>query len=134
MGPTRYRSLAAALAGVCVVGAGGAGQPTVPEPPTPQPAGSGIDALVRAARADAAQRTGWPSGDFELVRAEMVTWRDGSLGCPAPDRLYTMALVPGYRVVLRARDQVFDYHAGLRGGPVLCPPGRAVEPLPDDRR
>jgi hypothetical protein len=104
------------------------------------PAGSGRDpvgslgAVVRAARADAARLTGLEPGAIEVVSAEPVTWRDGSLGCPQPGRLYTMALVPGYRVVLRVQGRQYDYHAGARGAPLLCPDGRAVDPLPDDRR
>lgn len=94
----------------------------------------GIEAVVRAARADAARVTGLEPGAIELVSAEPVTWRDGSLGCPQPDRLYTMALVPGYRVVLRAQGRMLDYHASARGGLLLCPAERAVAPLPDDRR
>jgi hypothetical protein len=30
-------------------------------------------------------------------------------------------------------DQSWDYHASRRGGLVLCPAGRAEEPLPGDR-
>lgn len=96
--------------------------------------GGSLDEVVRAARADAARLAGIEPDAVEVVSAEPVTWRDGSLGCPQPGRLYTMALVPGYRVQLRAQGRPFDYHAGARGGLLLCPSGRAVDPLPDDRR
>jgi hypothetical protein len=85
---------------------------------------------VRAARADAARRTGVAAEALELVSAESVTWSDGSLGCPKPGMMYTQALVPGYRVRLRGPDGEMDYHASASGGPMLCPPGRAVDPLP----
>jgi hypothetical protein len=45
---------------------------------------------------------------------------------------YTMALVPGYRIKVRAGDQVLDYHASRRGYFVLCPAGMAIEPIVDD--
>ena len=40
----------------------------------------GLDAMVRAARADAARRTGLAAETLELLSADSVTWRDGSLG------------------------------------------------------
>jgi hypothetical protein len=42
---------------------------------------------------------------------------------------YTQALVRGYRVILRAGGQTFDYHATANGHFVLCPPERALEPI-----
>jgi hypothetical protein len=48
--------------------------------------------------------------------------------------MYTQALVPGYRVRLRGPAGEMDYHASARGALVLCPPGRAASPLPDDAR
>jgi hypothetical protein len=41
---------------------------------------------------------------------------------------YTMALVPGYRIKVRAGEQVLDYHASQRGHFMLCSAGRALEP------
>jgi hypothetical protein len=110
--------------------AAGGGAPPAASPAAP----ASLQEVVRSARADAARLIGLPADEFEVVSAEPVTWRDGSLGCPQPGRLYTMALVPGYRVLLRAQGRQFDYHAGARGGLLLCPEGRAVAPLPDDRR
>lgn len=113
--------LVAILASACVGQSG-------PGMSTPQ-----IDTVVHAARADAVRRSGRAPDRITLVNAESVTWRDGSLGCPWPGMLYTDALVPGYRVRLRDGGEVLDYHAGERGGLVLCPPGLAREPAPDSR-
>ena len=95
---------------------------------------SGIDAIVAAARADAARRFGLPLTAFELVSAEAVTWPDGSLGCPKPGMGYTQALVPGHRILLRGPSGMLDYHAGRTGVPTLCPAGRAVDPVPGGGR
>ena len=65
-----------------------------------------------------------------VEQAGAVVWRDGSLGCPQPDMMYTQALVPGYRIVLRVSEETFDYHASERGYFVLCEGGLAQEPLP----
>jgi hypothetical protein len=91
-----------------------------------------LQAMVEAARADAAQRV--PGAAIEVASAESVTWRDGSLGCPQPGMLYTQALVPGWRIRLRAGGEWLDYHAATSGALVLCPPDRAVDPLPDAAR
>jgi hypothetical protein len=96
--------------------------------------GPGLDAIVQAARADAARRGSVSSEVFETVSAERVTWSDGSLGCPQPDRMYTQALVPGYRVRLRGPAGMLDYHASQRGALVLCPPGQAIEPVSGQSR
>jgi hypothetical protein len=84
--------------------------------------------LLEAAIADAARRTSAARGDIEVVVAEAVTWADGSLGCPQPGLSYTQALVPGYRIVLRAAGQTLNYHVGRRGGPMFCPSERVVPP------
>ena len=97
-------------------------------------ASSGLDAVVQAARADAARRTGVGAESLLLISAESVTWSDGSLGCPQPGMMYTQALVPGYRVRLRGPDGEMDYHASARGALVLCPAERAVDPLPGASR
>ena len=105
-----------------------------PPPRAPAAAGIGLAEVVRAAREDAARRTGVAAESLVLVSADSVTWSDGSLGCPQPDVVYTQALVPGYRVRLRGPAGEMDYHASARGALVLCPAGRAVDPLPGASR
>ena len=92
-----------------------------------------LQSVVQTVLADAEKHTGIAQSMLEVVSAEAVTWSDGSLGCPQPGMLYTQALVPGYRVRVRAGRQVLDYHASARGGFVLCPAERATEPARNDR-
>jgi hypothetical protein len=92
-----------------------------------------LQSIVETAKKDAASRSGVSLEAVKLLRAERVTWSDGSLGCPSPGMMYTQALVPGFRVMLDADGQVLDYHAGASGHLVLCPAGRAVEPRADER-
>lgn len=87
--------------------------------------------MLEAATRDAASRLNVDPGTVEVASAQQVTWSDGSFGCPEDGMIYTQALVPGYRVILRAGGQVFDYHAAANGHFVLCPPERAMEPAPD---
>lgn len=124
----------AALAGC----AAGTGDTATPAAATGSGLGSavaapGLESIAAAATRDAAKRLHIDPADIEILRAERVTWSDGSLGCPSPDLQYTQALVPGYRVLLRISGQVLDYHAAANGPPVLCPPERALEPIVDER-
>jgi len=103
----------------------------IPLPPaTAAPVTSELQRIIDAALADAARRTAMPVTALVVASAEAVVWADGSLGCPQPGVVYTMALVPGYRVRIRAGDRLLDYHASGRGYVVLCPAGMATDPLP----
>ena len=112
--------------------ASGCAAPPVPQS-LPSSGAARIDALVQAARADAAQRSGLAPAQLQVLEAGSVTWPDGSLGCPRPGMLYPDALVPGYRVKLKVGNAVLDYHAGERGGLILCPPGQSQALAPDSR-
>jgi hypothetical protein len=73
--------------------------------------------------ADAAERADADPEPIEVVRAENVTWNDGSLGCPEPGMSYTMALVDGYHVIVAAADEQLDYRVTVEGGFKLCEDG-----------
>jgi hypothetical protein len=90
-----------------------------------------LESITAAVLEDAASRTGVAKADLSVESAVGVTWADGSLGCPQPGMNYTMALVPGYRIRVRAGERVLDYHASQRGYFVLCPEGMAVGPVPE---
>jgi hypothetical protein len=79
--------------------------------------------IVEPARTDLARRLGIDPDEIEVVRAEEITWPDGSMGCPEPGKSYTQALVEGSRVVLVHDDRVYVYHAGGGSEPFLCPSG-----------
>jgi hypothetical protein len=89
-----------------------------------------LQVAIAAALEDAARRSGLPVGQLQVIEATAVTWPDGSLGCPQDGMGYTQALVPGYRIQVRAGESVLDYHAGASGKPFHCPPKRATPPLP----
>lgn len=76
--------------------------------------GTAPDELVAQAVADLAARSGAPAGEITLVLAEAVVWNDGSLGCPERGVVYTQALVPGFRILLSWRGEVYDYRADER--------------------
>jgi len=107
---------------------------STPTTPGPAAAGNDLQSLIRTVSDDAARRSGVDAGRVRVLEAGAVTWSDGSLGCPEPDRMYTQALVPGYRIRVEAGGQQFDYHAGTRGTWRLCPAERARPPLQNGGR
>lgn len=136
--PGVVRVVAAAALAVVVLGACGTPQePAGPETPaptptslelpsrdgTPSPAPSAPDPEapgVADAVADLAAHLGVDPADVTVVSLEDVTWPDGSLGCPKPGTSYTMAQVPGARLVLAAQGREFSYHAGREPVFVRC--------------
>ena len=78
------------------------------------------DALREAVIADAAAKAGVDPAAVSIKAARAVTWPDGSLGCPQPNTLYTQMLVPGYRILVQARDQAYDYRATQKGTFQIC--------------
>ena len=79
---------------------------------------------------DLSERLGIAAGDIEVLKEEAVTWRDGSLGCPKPDMMYTQALVEGSLIVLRAGGRNYSYHSGKGRPPFYC--DNPVSPAPAD--
>lgn len=92
--------------------------PSSSEPPAVT--GEVPEGLLDEIIADAAERLDVEASEIVVVRAEAVTWPDGSLGCPEPGVVYTQALVPGYWVVLEADEQQLDYRVGRQGSFRLC--------------
>ena len=90
-----------------------------------------LQSIIAAAKQDAVAR-GVPAQGITVQSAQRVTWRDGSLGCPAPQMQYTQALVPGWRVILRVGDATYDYHATANGHLILCPRERATDPIANE--
>ena len=91
-----------------------------PEDHTGSVVGEVPDDMLNKIVDDLVANTGADRGAVEVLHAESLTWNDGSLGCAKPGEAYTMAEVPGYRVVLLHNGQQFDYHAARQGYFVLC--------------
>ena len=93
-------------------------------PPSEEPVIGEVPAeLLASIVADAAERSGVDPDAIDVISTEAVTWNDGSLGCPEPGMSYTMALVDGYHLILRAADEELDYRATAAGGFRLCEGG-----------
>ena len=91
-----------------------------------------LAALVAAVSADALRQGGPGARVGEVQAPEPVVWNDGALGCPSPGAIYTQALVPGWRIVVRLGDgRRIDYHASRTGAWLRCErPVPATSPVP----
>lgn len=76
--------------------------------------------VLNGVETDLEARSGVSRAQFVYVRTEAIEWSDGSLGCPQPGMNYTMALVPGYWVVVEAGGRPYDYRVRANGAFVLC--------------
>jgi len=72
-------------------------------------------AVAEAARSDLAERLGVPIEEIAITGAAIVTWNDGSVGCPEAGMSYTQALVDGARVTLLHDDVTYAYHQSGAG-------------------
>ena len=99
----------------------------------PGPGGAAEPALLKDAVREDALRAwpGLPRPQLQVL-AEAVIWADGSLGCPQPGLMYTQALVPGWRLVVRGPGREAVYHASQRGQWLLCPSGQMPPVRPGD--
>lgn len=82
--------------------------------------------LFDAVLADALARSGGQQSSVAVQMAEQVEWSDGSMGCPAPDMMYTQAIVSGYNVIFDVGGQTYDYRLSNSGIIILCENGLPV--------
>ena len=100
--------------------------------PVEPPAQTSLDDAVEMARQDLADRIGSRAESIRVVAARRVTWRNGALGCPEEDMMYTQALVEGLYIVLEFDGEQHAYHAGRDGVPFACPADRSQPPRDRD--
>jgi hypothetical protein len=131
--PHPMTPLALVVVALVALGCGGGEDDRSPDDGTMTPPGGGADAPIAPtddlaaledeialAIADAAAAAGVDASEVALVSAEMVTWSDGSIGCPEPGMVYTQALVDGYRIVVEVAGARVDYHGALGSAPFRC--------------
>jgi hypothetical protein len=97
---------------------GPAAQPATPAPEADVPVQA--QAVARLAVQDLAQRQGVEPGAVRVLSVEAVEWPDASLGCPQPGMMYAQVITPGYRLVLEAGGQTYEYHTDQDRFAVLC--------------
>jgi hypothetical protein len=95
------------------------GQVSTSVPVRPNEAGGTIPAraaeAVTWAQADLAARLGVSIDQIVVVSVVFVEWRDASLGCPQPGMMYAQVITPGYRILLRGGEKLYEYHSAQGG-------------------
>ena len=89
----------------------------------------GLTPFVDRAVDDLATRLEIEPDSIEVLTAVLVTWPDGSLGCPEPDMIYATVLTDGSVIELGVDDLVYRYHSGGDRPPFPC--DRPLDPAPE---
>jgi hypothetical protein len=84
-----------------------------------------LEAQMQRVRRDLSARLKLDPSAIRVTSVEPTEW-GGALGCPAPERVYTLALMPGYRLTLEAEGQQYVYHTDRSDRFVLCREGQPV--------
>jgi hypothetical protein len=87
---------------------------------TPSPIDPGLQGLIDRIKEDLAGRLAIPADAIEVAELTEVEWSDSSLDCPQPDMSYLPVITPGYRIVLSANDQAYEYHSNRDTYFVYC--------------
>ena len=98
------------------------GEPTPADTPLVLP-----DEMVQRTRVDLAERLEINAGQVEALEVTAVSWPDAALGCPKPGQVYAEVVTPGYRILLEAEGQTYEYRTDEIGTFVLCMDSEAVE-------
>lgn len=101
-------------------------------PTIPIPSDTTLQKLVIRAKEDLAKRLSIEVDQIGLIEAKAVEWSDTSLGCPKPGMMYAQVITPGYRVVLEAEGETYEYHTDQGRVVVLCE-GASSPGMPSER-
>ena len=96
----------------------GAATPMTQPPSTPSDLT--LQGLIQKTKEDLAHRLSISIAQISFVEATEVEWSDSSLGCPQPDMAYLEVITPGYRILLEANAQVYEYHSNRDTFVILC--------------
>ena len=80
----------------------------------------GLQELITNIKADLAGRLSLPMEEISLVEVTEVEWSDSSLDCPQEGMSYLQVITPGYRILLQANNQTYEYHTNRDSHFVFC--------------
>jgi hypothetical protein len=70
--------------------------------------------VVDIAKKDLSDRLKIPVVDIQLVKEEPVDWPDTSLGYPEKGMMYAQVITPGFRIILKVQDKLYEYHSDYK--------------------
>ena len=94
----------------------------LPQSTVPAATGAPRPSESALAAADLAGQLGIAADAFTVRSVERVEWNDASLGCGRPGQMYAQVITPGYRIVLEANGQSYEYHTGRSSTVIRCKP------------
>lgn len=69
---------------------------------------------VDIASRDLAGRLGLPSRDVTVTKTEETQFPNAALGAPTEDEMAAMMMTPGWRIILRAEMNDYEYRANVK--------------------
>ncbi len=93
-------------------------------------AGTPTPMALQAAIEDLAGRTGLSASSIQIMSIAPEDWPNPSLGCPKMGVLYAQVIVPGYRLVLNAAGELYEYHTDQGTRAITCAPAIASTQAP----
>jgi hypothetical protein len=93
--------------------------PAPTQMPGTTPTASAFTPAQSAAIQAASEKYGIPADQITIISTEAVTWTNGCLGVVIPGVMCTDALVDGYRIILEANGQQFEFHTNQDGTNVV---------------
>lgn len=70
--------------------------------------------VVDIAKKDLAHRLNISVEQVKLIKQEKVDWPDTSLGYPEEGMMYAQVITPGFRMILKAQDTLYEYHSDYK--------------------
>ena len=89
----------------------------------------GLQDLITKVKADLAGRLSLPLEEITLIEFTEVEWSDSSMDCPEPGMSYLQVITPGYRIILQANGNSYEYHSNRDSYFVYCE-GRVPPVIP----
>jgi hypothetical protein len=87
--------------------------------PTAAPTENSPAAAEAAAVQSLSTKYNIPVDQITIVSTEAVTWPDGCLGVVIPGVMCTQVVTDGYRIIMEANGQQYEFHTNLDGSSVI---------------
>jgi len=88
-------------------------------PPTMEPTQPSATAAEAAAVQALSQKYNIPADQIRVISSEPVTWPNGCLGVVLPGVMCTDVITDGYRIIMEAKGQQYEFHTNLDGSSVI---------------
>lgn len=84
--------------------------------------------VIDLAKKDILHRFNIPEDEIQIDQIIPVEWTDKSLGYPEENKTYNPETIPGYVILIKARDKFYEYHSDYNK---ITPPSGPIENIED---